>query len=201
MIAVRLAVGLLLAAAAGCSSAPSRFYTLDPLAADGGGPALHRAVLVGPVAIPASVDRPELVVQVAPNRVEIDEFNRWAGPLNDAVARVVASNLATLLASPDVASGPLASFVPDYRVTIDVQRFESRAGDAVYLDAIWIVKPTAATGRARTGRTTTSEPVAGEDYAAIAGAHSRTLALMSADIARAIRAAEASGEGAVPARR
>ena len=117
-----LLAGLAGLAVVGCSSAPSRFYTLDATATAGGGPAVHRAILVGPVSVPASVDRPELVVQVAPNRVDIDEFNRWAGPLGDSVARVVASNLATLLADPDVASGPLASFVPDYRVTIDVER-------------------------------------------------------------------------------
>jgi uncharacterized lipoprotein YmbA len=179
-------------AAAGCSSAPSRFYTLDATATDAGGPALLRSILVGPVSVPASVDRPEFVVQVAPNRVEIDEFNRWAGPLGDSIARVVATNLTALLGTPDVASGPLASFAPDYRVTIDVQRFESRANDAVWLDAVWLVKPTGG-GRVRSGRTTTSEPLAADDYAAIAGAHSRALGTMSAEIASAIRTADASG--------
>jgi len=191
---------VLLAAVAGCSSAPARFYTLAPTASDAGGPAVRRAVMVGPVSIPGSVDRPELVVQIAPNRVEIDEFNRWAGPLGDAIARVVAADLSTLLATPDVASGPLASFVPDYRVSIDVQRFESRAGEAVWLDAVWLVKP-AAGGSTRSGRTTVTEPLAGDDYAAIAGAHSRALTTMSAEIAAAIRTAEASGASAARPRR
>jgi len=195
MTTTRLARLLSLAAVLGtmaCSSAPSRFYTLDATAADAGGRALRRAILVGPVSVPATVDRPELVVQIAPNQVEVDEFNRWAGPLGDAVARVVAANLTTLLGTPDVASAPLASFAPDYRVTIDVQRFESRPGDAVHFDAVWLVKPTAG-GRVRSGRTTTSEPLGGKDYAAIAAAHSRALGTLSADIAAAIRTADASG--------
>jgi hypothetical protein len=198
MTTIRLACALALAAA-GCSSAPSRFYTLDATAV-AGGPALRRSILVGPVSVPASVDRPELVVQVAPNRVEIDEFNRWAGPLGDSIARVVATNLATLLGTPDVASGPLASFAPDYRVTIDVQRFESRANDAVWLDAVWLVKP-AAGEPVRSGRTTTSEALAADDYAAIAGALSRALATMSTEIASAIRTAEASARGGGGGRR
>jgi uncharacterized lipoprotein YmbA len=33
------------------------------------------------------------VVQTAPNRVDVDEFNRWTAPLNDAVAQVVAGDL------------------------------------------------------------------------------------------------------------
>jgi uncharacterized lipoprotein YmbA len=52
--------------------------------------------MVGPVSVPASVDQPEFVVQVAPNRVEVDEFNRWATPLNDAIAQVVAGDLVKL---------------------------------------------------------------------------------------------------------
>src|SRR5215831_11920805 len=92
--------------AAGCSTAPSRFYTLDSIAASDGAPAASYTVLVGPVAIPASVDRPEIVVQTAPYRVEIDEFNRWAAPLNDSIARVIASDLGQLLGTPDVGLAP-----------------------------------------------------------------------------------------------
>ncbi len=118
----------LIALAAGCSTAPSRFYSLS-LDFDGRRHAATPAsVMVGPVTIPASVDQPEFVVQVAPNRVEVDEFNRWVSPLNDGIARAVAGDLVVLLGTPDVASSQLANFTPDYRVTIDVQRFESQQG-------------------------------------------------------------------------
>src|SRR5205823_6032560 len=79
--------------------------------ADGAPPASY-AVVVGPVSVPASVDRPQFVVQVAPNRVEVDEFNRWAAPLDDGVARAVAGNLATLLGTPKGATGSLANLTP-----------------------------------------------------------------------------------------
>jgi hypothetical protein len=48
------------------------------------------------------VDQPEFVVQVAPNRVDVDEFNRWDAPLNDGIARAVAGDLIylTTLAAP-----------------------------------------------------------------------------------------------------
>jgi len=80
----RHSIVLLAAIAAGCSAtAPSRFYTLASTATAGNEPPARYAVIVGPVSVPASVDRPEFVVQVAPNRVEIEEFNRWAAPLSD----------------------------------------------------------------------------------------------------------------------
>jgi uncharacterized protein len=174
-------------AIAGCgTTAPARFYTLESVATPGGAPAAHTAVMVGPVSIPAAEDQPQFVVEVAPNRVEVDEFNRWAAPLNDSIARVVAGNLATLLETPNVATWPLANFSADYRVTIDVQRFQSIKGQATVLDAVWVVSQ-AATGVSRSGRTIAREPVQGDGFEALAAAHSVALAQMSGDISTAIR--------------
>ena len=92
-----LALAFVGALAAGCASAPSRFYTLAATATPVGAPSARYAIVVGPVSIPPEVDRAELVIQVAPNRVELDEFNRWAGPLADGIARAVAGNLSVLL--------------------------------------------------------------------------------------------------------
>src|SRR6202035_4047590 len=174
-------------AACGCSTTPERFYTLDSTASPDGAPSAHMAVTVGPVTVPASVDQPEFVVQVASNRVDLDEFNRWAAPLNDSIARAVAGDLAVLLGTPDVATSPMANFVPTYSVTINVQRFESTRNQGVLLDAVWAVHQTAG-GALRTGRTIAQEAAQGDSYDALAAAHSRALARMSGDIAAAIRA-------------
>ena len=83
--------------------------------------------------------------------------------------------------------GGAGNFAPDYRVTIDVQRFESVQGQAPTLEAVWTVRKTAG-GETRSGRTVAREPVQGQGFDALAAAHSRALAKMSADIAAAIRA-------------
>src|SRR5271157_809354 len=182
-------IALVAAFAAGCgTTAPSRFYTLDSTAAADGAPPARCSVIVGPVSIPASVDRPEFVVQVAPNRVEIEEFDRWAAPLGDSIASVVAGDLAVLLGTPEVATTPLANFNPEYRVTINVQRFESVRGGTAIVDAVWAVQKMGG-GPARSGRTVAREAIQGEGFDALAAGHSRALATMSADIAAAIRAA------------
>ena len=186
-----LLIALVSLAAAGCSaSTPARFYTLDSTAAAGGAPPARYAVLVGPVSIPASVDLPQIVVQVAPNRVELDEFNRWAAPLADGIARAVAGDLAVQLGTPDVAIAPLATFTPAYRVTIDVQRFDSIVGEAAVIEAVWAVR-TVSNGKMRAGRTNAREPLPGPGFDALAAAHSRALAKVSQDIAAAIREAAA----------
>ena len=193
-IAHVVSIAFVVAATAGCrTSAPARFYTLASTASTDGAPAANYAVTVGPVTVPASVDRPQFVVQVAPNRVALDEFNRWVAPLDESIARAVAGNLAVLLGTPRVATAPLANFDPAYRVTIAVQRFDSIPGDAVVIDAVWTIR-NVANGGTRSGRTVAREAVQGEGFEALAAAHSRALATVSGDIAAAIRA-EAGSHG------
>jgi len=188
-MAFRFVFLLSLALLAGCGSSPAaRFYVLQSTARPGdtGAPA-PLAVIVGPVTVPGSVDRPQMVVQLATNRVGIDEFHRWAAPLDDAIARTVAGDLSALLGTPDVATAPMADFRPAYRVTIDVQRFESAPGESALLDAVWTVQ--AAGGDAnRSGRTLAREPVGGAGFEELAAAHSRALGRLSEDVAAAIRA-------------
>lgn len=186
-IAQLVSIALAAALAAGCSTAPSRFYSLSSTSTADGTPATPAKVMVGPVTIPASVDQPEFVVQVAPNRVEVDEFNRWVAPLSDGIARAVAGDLVVLLGTPDVAGAQLANFTPDYRVTIDIQRFETTKGQGVTVEAVWTVRKTAG-GATVSGRTVASETVQGQGFDALAAAHSQAIAKMSGDIAAAIRA-------------
>jgi len=186
-IARLIAIALVAAAVTGCSaSAPARFYNLDPTATPDGAPPVHATVMVGPVTIPAAVDQPQFVVQVAPNQVQVDEFNRWVAPLNDSIARAVAGDLAVQLGTPDVAADSLANFNPAYRVTIDVQRFESTRGKEAVVEAVWTVRSTA-DGTTRSGRTIAREEVQDDGFDALAAAHSRALATVSGDIAAAIR--------------
>jgi uncharacterized protein len=176
-----------LVAVMGCgTSAPSKFYSLSSTSTPVGVVPANLAVLVGPISIPAGVDRPEFVVQDSANKVDIEEFNRWSAPLNDSIAKVVAGDLSALLGTPDVATAPLANFNAAYRVTIDVQRFDSIRGQGAVLDAVWVVRK--ANGDTRTGRTVAHENVQGDSFDALAAAHSRALARMSSDIATVIRA-------------
>ena len=172
---------------AGCASPPSHFYTLSRTVA----PVTTTStlsVLVGPVSIPAIVDLPQIVVSTGPNQVMLNEFERWASPLQNNISRVIAEDLVAALGSPDVSLFQQSlNASADYRVAIEVQSFESAPGDAATLNAVWIVRRTK-DGKAQTGRTTVREPTLEAGYDALAAAHSRALARMSQDIANAIRA-------------
>ena len=177
--------------AAACASTPSRFYQLSANSSTPG-PASSLSVAVGPVAVPASVDRPQVVVIVGPNQVRLDEFNRWAAPVQNEIARVVAENLVAMLGAPRVTISPqtLAAGA-DYRAAIEVQRFESTPGQAATLDAVWTVSR-AKDGRAQTSRTTVREPAQEQGYDALVAAHSRAVARLSQAIADAVRGLERS---------
>jgi len=174
----------------GCSSTPqARFYTLSPTSTP---PAASSelSVAVGPVAVPAAVDRPQIVVSLGPNSVWLDEFNRWAAPLQDDIARVVAENLVAMLGTPRVArASQTVSAGFSYRAVIAVESFESVPGEMARLDAVWTVsRSTDAT--TQTGRTTVREQTTEKSYESLAAAHSRAVGKLSRDIADAVGALE-----------
>ena len=91
-----LAAALLLA---GCgTSLPSKFYVLtaDPAPPRFGAPA-GSTVGFGRVSLPGALDRPALARRRGGNEIVYSEEERWAGPLDDMVRRVLADDLAARL--------------------------------------------------------------------------------------------------------
>jgi uncharacterized lipoprotein YmbA len=181
----------------GCASTPqARYYTLGAMAPASTGSSSAPAstgysrlsVSVGPLSVPAAVDRPQIVVSLSENQVSFDESNRWAAPLQDGLSAVIAENLAGILGTPRVTVFPKESGADaNYRVAVDLQRFESTPGASAVMEATWVVRR-AKDGMARTGRTSVREAVQDRSFEAIAAAHSRAAGRLSADIADAIRA-------------
>jgi len=187
------ALCIFVALGAGCASPASRFYTLSAANAPAA-TSSNLSMVVGPVSVPAVVDRPQIVVSTGPNQVRLDEFNQWASPLQNGIARVVTENLVAMLGTPRVVlfSQTLGVGI-DYRAAIEVQRFESAPGEAATLDAVWTVSR-AKDGKSQTGRTTVREVASDKNYEALAAAHSRGLARLSRDIADGVRTLERSGQ-------
>lgn len=188
-------VAVLCAAAigAGCTSPASHFYTLSQTATSAATAAAaspNLSLVVGPVSMPAAVDLPQIVVSTGPNQVMLDEFNRWASPLQDNVSRVVAENLAAILGTSHVSLFQTSLYAnADYRVAIEIQGFDSALGEAATLNAVWTVRRTK-DGKTQAGRTTIREPLSEKGYDALAAGHSRALGRMSQDIADAVLALE-----------
>jgi uncharacterized lipoprotein YmbA len=188
-----------LAVTACASTPPSRFFTLSGAPAPAS-PTSTLSIVVGPVTIPAVVDRPEIVVTLGENEVWLDEFNRWASPLADAIAVAVAENLSAQLATARATSLVQSAVDADFRVAIEVQRFESAPGSYALLDAVFTVRRTA-DGRTATGRTAAREAPGDKSYDALAAAHSRAMSRLAADIAVAARGLAAQPPQPAPAKK
>ena len=198
----------------GCSSPKTSYYRMSssPIAAT---PAANGNVriMVGPVNVPASLDRPQLVTQSGATEVQVHEYHRWAGTLKGDIGQVIVSRLAQDLGTSDVWSfsqSTQAQF--DYQILIDVQNFNSAEKGDVALDVLWTIKPSPQTvstglsksnsnpstnvqckGRALTGRSVVNETLVGSGFDALVAAQSRAFSKVSDDIAKRF-----TGEGCRP---
>ena len=181
-----------LAAVAGCGTpAKLNYYTLSsqqvPPAAATSRPL---NVFVGPITIPEAVDRPQMMMRVDANQVELVDLDRWAEPLKSAIPRLVADTLTRELAASTVmTSRQSATLTFDYRVAIDVQRFDFSAGDGAVVDALWTIR-NAKNDTPLSGRSEAREPAGSRDPQAMAASQSRALEKVARDIAAAIRGLE-----------
>lgn len=183
LMTVVAALGL----ATACSTPVFQFYTLSAANVPAA-PATNLVVALGPVTVPAVVDRPEMVISTGANQVTLDDIHRWASPLPDNLARVMAEDLALMLGTPRVIQfGQALAPQTDYRVAVDFRSFDSMLGSKASVDAIWTIHR-AKDHKLQTGHTAVSEQVADPSYQALAGAHSRAVAKVSQDIADAIMA-------------
>lgn len=168
---------------AGCGATPKEsFYTLAsaPPVETQSATTVHVAL----ASLPEAVDRTPVVIRKAPNQVDIDDFHRWAEPLKYAIPRVVAANLSKELGGARVSSGRAGGTTADYRVALEITRFESSFADGATLEAAWTVSRK--TGAALTGRTLARVPAGSADYVGVASAHSRALEQLAREVAAAI---------------
>ncbi|MEJ2101257.1 MAG: PqiC family protein [Desulfobacterales bacterium] len=180
---------------AGCRSSapPVQFYTLSSVstATEKANPtdaAPNISVGVGPVEIPKVLDRPQIVTRTGPNKITLNEFHRWAGPLQEDFARVLAENISLLLGIDQVAVYPWeAGFAPDYRIALDIRSFEGQWGKDVRLDVIWRVADQAGQKILAVKKSIITEPLPTADYETLVAAQSRAIARLSREIVREIR--------------
>jgi uncharacterized lipoprotein YmbA len=126
------------------SSPPIRFYTLNAVAPSATGTAAAAGsipVRVEPVAIPAELDRLELVNHTGPNLVHLADSDRWAAPLDEQIRRTLSDDLAArlpagLLVDPNEPSNLDARRT----LSISIGQFDADASCAVSLNASWTLR-------------------------------------------------------------
>lgn len=175
----------------GCgSSPPVEYYALTPISGTGSVDPVDAKMLgIGPLDVPGYLARPQLVTQESGSAVKVDEFNRWAEPLDIALPRVVATNVDQLLDSIVVVTFPYSARVRiDYRLIGRVVRFDAdQSGEAV-LEVQWGVQDAEANTVLTPRRTRyTAQASPAKDPGAVVTALNDTVDAFSRDIASNIQ--------------
>src|SRR5215831_20400858 len=98
---VLVACGVALLVLSGClgSTPPTQFYLMPPLTSPDTAPPASAGwrdltLGVGPVTVPPYLDRSQIVTRTSRAKLTLADFDQWAGPLADTIARVLSEDLA-----------------------------------------------------------------------------------------------------------
>jgi uncharacterized lipoprotein YmbA len=189
IVCVTLLVGVMMLTACG-RTPPAKFYTLQPVQQSSMGRSLPADVglAIGPVEIPAAVDRTEIVTRDAGNEVSFSQYHRWAAPLQQSIASVMAQNIGTLLGTERVTPFTRENiFRPTHRVVININRYDSQLSKEFLLDATWSIKDLSGNKQPLLIRNSIiREPLATAAYEELVAAQSKALAALSEEMAKAI---------------
>lgn len=171
---------------AGCASPAKKFYVLSasgPMPSGGG-----TGIGVGPITLAEYLDRPNLVIQEAPNQLAVAEDHRWAGDLSASILRVTAANLGRSLGTGNVRTYPWQS--DDgirYQVTLDIRQLHSQEDGFAVIEAGWRAY-SFPDRRLKASRTFTDrEPLESDGYNSSVAAQSRLLERLADSIATSLR--------------
>jgi uncharacterized protein len=175
------------------TSPPSNFYLLTPLPAAESPPSTerradHPALGVGPIKLPAYLDRSEIVTRSGANALKLADFDRWGEPVADTFMRALAANLALLVNTKQVSLFPWPQYVPvDYQVVVEADRFDVGPDGQAVLVAHWYVLGGQEGKVLHFGSTVITEPSATKDYASVIAAMSRAVAQLAREIATSLK--------------
>jgi uncharacterized lipoprotein YmbA len=83
-------------------------------------------------------DRTQMVTRTGDSRISIHEFEVWSEPPADLIARAIVDDLAHRFGADNVMTTPLQHYAtPDWRVELDVLRFDVDESGRALLDARW----------------------------------------------------------------
>ncbi|WGG49500.1 PqiC family protein [Rugamonas sp. DEMB1] len=146
------------------------------------------------VSVPQQVARSQLVVAAGPGRVELLEQERWSAPLAAELGQALSLAVTGELGAIDVFRTPTPEQAAVYRISTNVQRFESAPGQYALIDAVWSVRRVGSSA-VLTCRSVAKQALpAGSGYDALVAGHRRAVLQVGADIAKAVRALAASGQ-------
>lgn len=130
---------------AGCGSSPgTRFYSLSSMQPTPDTSVIKGAgsqgiITVGPVEVADYLDRQQIVRRRGTTRIDLLEFDHWAGSLQNELARVLVDNLQVHLSPAGYLVVPWEeTAAADGRIQVRVARLEGTDRSTVVLEVLWM---------------------------------------------------------------
>src|SRR5262245_8123573 len=140
--------------------------------------------------MPGYLNRIQIVTRTGTDQVEISVFHRWAEPLEDGIARILANEIGARVPTDRIVIFPWRGVVArslHYQVIVAVMRFDGPQGGDITLDTRWRILGTDRNDLAFR-RTTVTEPAVGQGYEPMIAAMHHALVTLGQEIAAEIQA-------------
>ncbi len=176
---------------AACTTSPkANFYTLsqvptteDLCAAEVNGLRIKTELLH----FPDILAQPQIATRPHPNRIEYAESHRWAGSLESNFLQSLGENLQQLCRNVQLVQNFWSSGnAADYRLNLDVIRFDGNLGDSVKLSVNWTLSDREQDMTYAEQHSDIIEPVTENGYVALVAAQSRAVTRLAREILQTI---------------
>ncbi len=190
MLRTRLSLLLVLLLTACAGSSPrTHFYALEA------GPAPQAldslpdlSLALGPILLPDTLDRPQIVTRGVPHARELAEFHRWAGDLKADMGRQLARHLMRALGTERVyRTSSIRHRGLDYLIRLDVLVFDGWLGGTVELIGSWALLDPDGNKELHLEGFELSESVSGPGYRELVAAQSRLVTRLGDRIAVGVK--------------
>ncbi|MFA5145673.1 MAG: PqiC family protein [Candidatus Omnitrophota bacterium] len=169
----------------------SRFYMLNPInkvqASGNSGIAAEMIIEVGPVGIPAYLNRPQIVTTNKNGTLNFSQLNRWGEPLDSALARLIIDNLTVMAPEASFQMFPCNFAIPlNYQVIVDIIQLDSELSKGILLVAQWSIIDRKNKKMLLTKRSQFVKPINPHNYFGLAQALSEAGTDLASDIAKGL---------------
>lgn len=187
---ILLGIGL-----SGCADSPNvEFYVLEPvtkIALPIRENTKQNTIGIGPVTVPALLERKQIITRSSDNTVKIAEFQQWASPLQDSLLQTLSRNLSGFQAKHIIRAYPWAAHgTVDLQVIVDFIRFDTTPGKSANLEANWTIKNETSRNSLKSGHSVINRAMTDTSYPGTVKALSAVLGDFSRELAGALTAAQ-----------
>jgi len=137
--------------------------------------------------LPELIDRPEIVTRTGPYTIDMADFHRWAGDLENNVSILIAEELSHNLNTGYVTISPWPSYRNlDYQIKVLIREFTGELGGESKLEGAYIILNGKGNKKILDENFALKEKTKGGNYSDMVSAMSRLVIHLSAQISAAI---------------